>query len=114
MKAITLIFAFIFSIAINAQEVKPVFEKEGKLVKATYFHENGQIAQVGHFLNSKLHGEWNMYNEKGEKLAAGKYEKGTKTGKWFFWDQKVLREVDFNANAISSITEWDKNPVVYN
>lgn len=108
MKNTILIFAFIFSISLaNAQEVKPIFEKSDNKVKATYFHDNGKIAQVGHFFNGKLDGEWKMYNEDGDKIAQGNYALGQKTGKWFFWNDAILQEVDFKNSKIAHITKWN-------
>ena len=41
--------------------------------------------------------------------------KGKKTGKWFFWQNESLNEVDFQNSKIVSVTKWDnKNPVVVN
>lgn len=108
MKKIALVFAFIFSIAIvNAQSTKPVFEKADSKVKATYFHSNGEVAQVGHFLNGKLHGEWTMFNEEGKKIATGNYIEGKKTGKWFFWNKTELNEVDYKNSKIANVTKWN-------
>lgn len=107
MKGFTLIFALIFSVVINAQDIKPVFEREGDLLKATYFHDNGTVSQEGHFLNGKLHGEWKMFNEDGKKMALGDYTLGKKTGKWFFWDAKLLKEVDFVDGKIANVTQWN-------
>ncbi|MEZ4971574.1 MAG: nicotinic acid mononucleotide adenyltransferase [Flavobacteriaceae bacterium] len=107
MKGILLIFALLFSVVTNAQEIKPVFEQDGEMLKATYFHDNGTVSQEGHFLNGKLHGEWKMYGEDGKKIAMGEYTEGKKTGKWFFWDAKKLKEVDFEDSKIASVTEWD-------
>lgn len=107
MKKTALLFAILFSITIaNAQEVKPLFEKANNKVKATYFHANGEIAQVGHFLYGKLDGEWKMYNDAGKKIAQGNYTLGEKTGKWFFWNDAVLNEVDFENSKIANITTW--------
>ncbi|MEL6917378.1 MAG: nicotinic acid mononucleotide adenyltransferase, partial [Bacteroidota bacterium] len=95
MKTVTTLFVFIFSIAIYAQDHKPTFEKEGDMVKATYFHEDGKIAQTGYLLNNKLHGKWKMYNVEGKKIAMGEYAEGKKIGKWFFWQGDALKEVDY-------------------
>jgi antitoxin component YwqK of YwqJK toxin-antitoxin module len=106
MKGITIIFALIFSVVINAQDIKPVFEQDGELLKATYYHDNGEVSQEGQFLNGKLHGEWKMFGEDGKKIAMGEYTQGKKTGKWFFWDAEILREVDFVDSKIANVTEW--------
>lgn len=107
MKGITLIFALIFSVIINAQEVKPVFQQDGDVLKATYFHDNGEVSQEGQFLNGKLHGEWKMYDVDGKKIAMGEYVDGKKSGKWFFWEGKMLKEVDFVDSKIANVTQWN-------
>ncbi|MEJ1221673.1 toxin-antitoxin system YwqK family antitoxin [Sediminicola sp. 1XM1-17] len=108
MKVASLVFAFIFSLVTYAQTPEPNFVKVGDMVKATYFHENGIVSQSGHFLNGKLHGEWTMYDEKGEKIALGSYVEGQKTGKWFFWQADGLQEVDFVDSRIAEVIQWDK------
>lgn len=117
MKNITLALALIFSFAVFAQEkaVEPKFEKDGKMVKATYYHENGEIAQIGHYLNGKLQGEWISYDVTGEKIAIANYDEGKKTGKWFFWNDETLKEVDYTDNRIANVTVWNNdNPIVKN
>lgn len=108
MKNITLIAALLFSGFLFAQEpnVKPILEKDGDLVKATYFHDNGEIAQTGSYKDGKLHGEWKAYDVEGKKVASGKYEEGKKVGKWFFWNQEGLSEVNFENSKIASVTKW--------
>ncbi|MCX2681295.1 nicotinic acid mononucleotide adenyltransferase [Galbibacter sp. EGI 63066] len=115
MKRIVLMLAMIFSFAAVAQEVenKPKLEKEGEKIKATFFHDNGEVAQTGYYLDGKLHGEWKSYDEKGNKTAMAQYEHGKKTGKWFFWSDDVLKEVNYDDNRITNVTEWsNSNPVV--
>ncbi len=115
MKLVTILLALTFSLGMSAQDNKPTFEKKGDLTKATYFHDNGEIAQTGYFLEGKLHGQWKMFDETGKKIAKGNYEMGKRTGKWFFWEGEVLKEVDFTDNRIASVVE-SKNakPVVIN
>ncbi|NJB71693.1 antitoxin component YwqK of YwqJK toxin-antitoxin module [Saonia flava] len=116
MKKAILFLAVIFSIStIYAQGEKPTFKKEGDLVKATYFHGNGEVAQMGYFLNGELHGEWKMFNEEGLKISSGEYLNGKKTGKWFFWKGEELQEVDFVDSRIVNVTKWNNSePVVLN
>ncbi|WP_340076052.1 nicotinic acid mononucleotide adenyltransferase [Leptobacterium sp. I13] len=108
MKNLMLTFAMLFSVVLIAQESKPTLEKEGDLIKATYFHDNGQISQTGYYLNDKPHGEWKAYNTEGEKIAMGLYDLGKKTGKWFFWTEGKLSEVNYEDSKIVSVTEWNK------
>jgi len=92
--------------------VKPTFEKEGKMIKATYFHDNGEIAQTGYLVSGKLHGQWYMYNVEGKKVATGKYNNGKRTGKWLFWNGDILKEVDFVDNRIANVKKWNQSEVV--
>jgi antitoxin component YwqK of YwqJK toxin-antitoxin module len=94
-----------------AQALKPVLEPFGKIVKATYFYENGQVFQEGTFKDGKLHGEWITYDEKGNKTAIAQFDKGQKTGKWFFWNKNSLNEVDYSNNKIAVIKNWKKDAI---
>ena len=107
MKSLILTFALLFSIAITAQDHKPVFEKQGDMIKATYFHNNGKIAQIGFYKEGKVHGEWKAFDENGKKIAVAQYDLGKRTGKWFFWNGSELSEVDYSNNRIAGITKWN-------
>ena len=92
---------------------KPTLEKKGDLVKATYYHDNGVVAQTGHFtLDGKLQGEWKSYDVNGKKTAIGNYDKGQKVGKWFFWTADRLSEVDYAASKITGVNEWKQTTKV--
>ena len=109
MKKILLTLAILVLTAgstVMAQEVKPKFEKEGNLIKGTFYYENGAIKQEGTYKNGKLHGEWISYNQNGEKNAVAKYQDGNKTGKWFFWSNDILTEVDYSNNTIAEVTTY--------
>lgn len=117
MERILTAIALIFSVAMFAQgvEKQPKLEIENGLVKATYFHDNGSVAQTGTYLDGKLHGEWKSYDAQGNKLAIATYDKGEKTGNWFFWDGESLKEVRYQNNTIASVKTWDqKNTIVVN
>ncbi|MFT5253832.1 MAG: antitoxin component YwqK of YwqJK toxin-antitoxin module [Flavobacteriales bacterium] len=112
MKKYIMIAAVLFSGILFAQNTKPQLEAVGNQVKATYHYENGKVQQQGHYLNGKLQGEWISYDVDGNKLAIGEYNKGQKVGKWFFWNNSVLSEVDYSANRIASVKNWKKDAVV--
>lgn len=115
MKNVLLMGLLMMGLSLAAQNTKPTYEREGDLVKATFFHDNGQVAQTGFYLGTKLHGEWKMYNKQGDKIAMGNYKEGVKSGKWFFWEGQALKEVDYISNKIAAITQWDsKGTVVLN
>ncbi|MEM6720967.1 MAG: nicotinic acid mononucleotide adenyltransferase [Bacteroidota bacterium] len=92
---------------------KPTLEKQGDLIKATYYHDNGVVAQTGYFnLDGKLQGEWKSFDANGKKTAIGNYDKGQKVGKWFFWNENRLSEVDYTASKITSVNEWKHTTTV--
>jgi antitoxin component YwqK of YwqJK toxin-antitoxin module len=66
------------------------------------------------YLDGKLHGKWVAYNEDGTKQSLGEYSNGTKVGKWFFWNENTLSEVDFNDNRIAEVKKWSKDALVKN
>lgn len=116
MKKILVALAILFSATLTAQDVKPTFEKQGNLIKGTFFHDNGEIRQQGFYnKEGKLHGEWKSYNISGKKIAMGRYNNGVKTGKWFFWAADKLSEVNYSDNQIAEVTTWsNKDNVVVN
>ena len=112
MKKLMILAVVLFSGALFAQNAKPVLKHIRKKIKATYFHENGQVQQVGYFENGKLEGIWVSYDQEGNRIATGEYAQGVKTGKWLFWNDEQLAEVAYNANNISSVKNWSQEAVV--
>ncbi|MGO4819863.1 MULTISPECIES: toxin-antitoxin system YwqK family antitoxin [unclassified Flavobacterium] len=112
MKKYIMIAAVLISGMVFAQNNKPKLEAVGNMVKVTYHHENGQIQQQGFYKNGKLQGEWVSYDANGNKVAVAQYDKGQKTGKWFFWNDAVLNEVDYSNNQIASVKNWKKDALV--
>ncbi len=108
MKKNIILLALLFVCAASFAQSKPEMKlnKETNLIEATYFHPNGKISQKGTFnLNKKLHGEWISYNEEGKAISTGSYENGVKTGKWLFWANNTLKEVEYSNNAIAAVNE---------
>ncbi len=105
MKRALVVLMALCSVYMYSQNTEPTFEKEGKMVKATYFHDNGLVAQTGYMLKGKLHGDWTMFDARGEKIAQGKYVDGMKQGKWFFWEGDIVKEVDFVDSRIAAVRE---------
>ena len=116
MKNLVLIVAILFSGVAMSQENKPTFEKQGEAIKGTFYHENGKVSQLGFYnKEGKLHGDWKAYDRTGKKVAMGQYTNGVKTGKWFFWSDEKLSEVNYTNNDIASVTTWsNKSDVVVN
>lgn len=106
-----LFFSGTIAFAQNTQ--KPTLEKNGDLIEATYYHENGEVAQTGFFtLKGKLQGEWKSFDENGKKIAVGNYENGKKVGKWFFWESNLLSEVDYSDSKIKDVNQWKRTSTV--
>lgn len=117
MKKYGLLLAFSIAISLGygQEEKKLKFNEETGLIEATYYHANGQISQEGTFnKDRKLHGQWISYNEQGEKIALGSYDNGLKTGKWFFYADNTLKEVEYSKNAIASVTEAKNSEGIVN
>jgi len=101
-----LALAFVSTSVFSQKEKELKLNKETNLIEATYYHDNGQISQKGTFnLERKLHGDWISFNDSGEKVSEGVYDKGIRTGKWFFWNDGVIKEVEFDNNVIASVID---------
>ncbi len=112
MKKLAVLMIMMCTVTAFAQAPKPIFEKEGKLIRATYFHDNGEIAQQGTYYKGELHGEWVSFDLEGKKTAIANYENGKKVGKWFFWNDEKLTEVDYTDNRIANVVEWKEGNAV--
>ena len=106
MRTMMIIAACLFGGLLFAQESNTEFTKKGDLVKGIFYYDNGVIQQEGTFKNGKLHGQWIAYDKDGKKNAVAYYNKGQKTGKWFFWKDDKLIEVDYEQNAIADVKTY--------
>ncbi len=111
MKNIAIIALLLVSTLTFAQEKSPKLEEVNGLVKATYYFDNGQIQQEGFFKEGKLEGKWISYDVNGNKKAIAEYTNGQKTGKWFFWNEQSLSEVDYSNSAVASVKIWNKEAI---
>jgi len=105
MKKYMIIGAVLISGMISAQKVAPKLEVVNNMVKATYYYDNGQIQQEGFFKEGKLDGKWIAYDTNGNKKSIGEYSNGQKIGKWFFWNEANLSEVDYSNNQIAYVSK---------
>lgn len=107
MKKIAVIALLLVSTLTFAQNKAPKLEEVNGLVKAIYYFDNGKVQQEGFFKDGKLDGKWISYNENGSKIAIAEYTNGEKTGKWFFWSDKSLAEVDYSSGAVATVKNWN-------
>ncbi len=60
-------------------------QKAGKQIQATGFREGNETHFVVHFLNNRLHGEWQSYFTKGQQCDSGRFERNLPDGEWKTW-----------------------------
>ncbi|MFT5891809.1 MAG: antitoxin component YwqK of YwqJK toxin-antitoxin module [Dokdonia sp.] len=110
MKKIALILVLVFGfVTVQAQEriKKNTYIQNGDRIEAVLYFDNGVVSQTGFFTeDGKLTGEWISYNAEGNKTATAKYDNGAKVGKWFFWNQDTLTEVDYKDSRIAAVSTW--------
>ena len=114
-KSMLILLACFIGISSFAQKERVLkLNKEKNLIEVVYYHDNGEVSQTGTYtLDGKLQGEWLSFNTQGKKTVLANYDNGKKVGKWFYWTDKTLKEVDYTNNAIVSVNEWkaDKTSV---
>jgi len=110
-KNVLMLFAFLIGMVSFAQQERELkLNEDTNLIEVIYFHDNGVVSQTGSYtLDGKLQGEWLSFNIDGDKSASANYDNGKKVGKWFYWTDKTLKEVDYTNNAIVSVVEWSKD-----
>ncbi|MFL1011118.1 toxin-antitoxin system YwqK family antitoxin [Flavisericum labens] len=113
MKKFILFFAFLITVVSFAQQKRDLkFNKETNLIEVVYYHDNGVVSQTGFYTtDGKLQGEWLSFSAEGKKTIFGNYDNGKKVGKWFYYTNETVKEVDYNENVIASLkeTEVDNN-----
>ena len=109
-KYILIALVFIGTNAYAQTTNQPNLEVKGDVTVATYFYDNGTVQQEGAFNNNgELDGLWTSYDFNGDKLSHREpIRDGIKTGKWFFWTENALKEVDFVDSKITNINEWNR------
>ncbi|WP_223034638.1 toxin-antitoxin system YwqK family antitoxin [Hanstruepera marina] len=108
MKKFVFFIAFLITAVSFAQQERELkLNKDTNLIEVVYYHDNGVVSQTGYYtLDGKLQGEWLSFDAEGNKLVSANYDNGKKVGKWFYWTDKTLKEVDYSNNAIASVSEW--------
>ncbi|MFK8059385.1 MAG: nicotinic acid mononucleotide adenyltransferase [Polaribacter sp.] len=107
MKRVILLVVFFISALGFSQEKETTFEKEGDLVKATYYFDNGNVKVQGFFKDKKLTGTWSSFDKHGNKTKIAHYKEGKKVGKWFVWEKESLKEINYDNNVIVSVNDWE-------
>lgn len=95
----------------NAQVKEPTFEKQEDLVKATYYHDNGMIKEVGYFKDDKLHDQWVRYDVAGKVTVVANYDNGIKEGKWYIVGEDTTKEITYKENKLVKVEEVDGSEI---
>ena len=105
MKKILLILAVLLTTYGFAQQKRDLkLNKDTNLIEVVYYHDNGKISQTGFYTqDGKLQGEWISYNKEGDKIVLANYQNGVKVGKWIYWIDGNIKEVDYTNNAIADV-----------
>jgi len=102
-----LVFLFVAATSYAQADANVKTHKKGDITEVIYYYDDGTVQQEGAFNSEgKLHGIWTSYDVNGKKLAVGNYLNGKKTGKWFFWTNQSLKEVDYIDSRIAVVNEW--------
>jgi len=107
MKKFILIFAFLITVVSFAQQKRDLkLNKDTNLIEVVYYHDNGAVSQTGTYTaGGKLQGEWLSFDTAGKKVVSGNYDNGKKVGKWFYYTNETIKEVDYSENAIAGLKE---------
>jgi antitoxin component YwqK of YwqJK toxin-antitoxin module len=60
-------------------------QKTGKQIQATGFRETNETHFIIHFMNNRLHGEWQSFFSKDQPCDSGRFEKNLPDGEWKTW-----------------------------
>ena len=109
-KFLMLLTLIVGMISFAQQEKELKLNSDTNLIEVTFYHDSGMVSQTGTYtLDGKLHGEWFSFDTKGNKSVSANYDNGKKVGKWFYWTNKTLKEVDYTNNTIVNVNEWQKD-----
>lgn len=88
---------------------KTDYVKKGDIIHATMYHDNGMVAQKGHYdKEGKLTGTWTSYDTEGNVTAIANYDNGKKVGTWTFYQGATKKEVTYDNSKVASVTTWER------
>ena len=104
-KSVLFFFAFLITVLSFAQQKRDLkLNKDTNLIEVVYYHDNGVVSQTGTYtLDGKLQGVWLSFDTEGKKIVSANYDNGKKVGKWFYWNNGSVKEVDYSDNAIAGV-----------
>jgi hypothetical protein len=104
-KLVLFFFIFLITVISFAQQKRDLkLNKDTNLIEVVYYHDNGVVSQTGTYtLDGKLQGVWLSFDTEGKKIVSANYDNGKKVGKWYYWTNGTVKEVDYSDNAIASV-----------
>ena len=104
-KLVFFFFTFLITVVSFAQQKRDLkLNKDTNLIEVVYYHDNGVVSQTGTYtLDGKLQGVWLSFDTEGKKIVSANYDNGKKVGKWYYWTNGTVKEVDYSDNAIASV-----------
>ncbi len=103
---LSVFFAFNFIAAQEEDTIKMV--NLGSLFEVTIYYDNGNIMQHGFLTpDNKLHASWESYYENGNKKCVATYDKGVKTGVWYYYYNDSTKRVTYEDDKIVNVEELD-------
>lgn len=108
MKKIIIVIAVLISCQfLNAQTEDTIkMVKSGELIEVTIKYNNGNIMQHGYLTtDNKLQGTWESFYEDGKKKCDATYDKGIKTGIWYYYYPDKSNKVTYVNNEIVNVEE---------
>ena len=75
------------------------------------YYQSGKLMETGSFLNGKLDGTWNTYNEAGYKTAEAFYKVGEKIGEWKIFDEhgSLRYKITYDSKKILKASNFDSD-----
>lgn len=104
-KSVLICFTFLITVISFAQQKRDLkLNKDTNLIEVVYYHDNGVVSQTGTYtLDGKLQGVWLSFDTEGKKIVSANYDNGKKVGKWYYWNNGAVKEVDYSDNAIANV-----------
>lgn len=73
---------------------------------ATYYYENGNVQEMGMFLNNEKNEQWLHWDEAGNKIAEAFYQNGKKNGSWMIWDARGTKRYEMFYTLDKKVGKW--------
>ena len=112
MKTLAFVLALLINVSVIAQGSTPTYVKVStNKVKVTWFHANGEVKEIGYFVNNTKDGVWETYNEKGVKTSEASFTNGVKDGNWSIYneDGNLTYHMVYEDGKRVIATQWDSN-----